>query len=107
GKELADGFITANALVLAKEAMAGMVWVKMVVMTSVVIGLALGGVGWAEYAASEAQTDQQPKARVIQPKTPAPEARAAASDSKPRVDLHGDPLPEGAVSRLGTIRFNH
>src|SRR5947208_7953280 len=33
---------------------------------------------------------------------PAPEAAAV-----PRVDRFGDPLPEGALLRLGTVRFKH
>ncbi len=35
------------------------------------------------------------------------QAPAAERKAEPRTDRFGDPLPEGAVSRLGTVRFNH
>jgi len=52
GKGAAEGFVTASALALVKDAMAGMVWMKKVVMVAMVIGLGFGGVGWAKYATS-------------------------------------------------------
>src|SRR5262249_39956678 len=50
--------------------------------------------------------------RVAGPRPPAedpPAAPAAAADEKPRgrTDEFGDPLPDGARFRLGTLRFQH
>jgi WD40 repeat protein len=32
---------------------------------------------------------------------------APTAATEPRLDLHGDPLPEGALARLGTLRLRH
>src|SRR5208337_3474241 len=32
---------------------------------------------------------------------------APRSVTRDRVDLYGDPLPEGALARLGSLKFNH
>ncbi len=34
-------------------------------------------------------------------------AVSPAQADKPRTDIHGDPLPPGAVARLGSVRFQH
>src|SRR5262245_5360219 len=42
----------------------------------------------------------------IRGEPPAQEGQPARA-KKVRVDLYGDPLPGGAIARLGTVRFRH
>ncbi len=43
-----------------------------------------------------------------QPESEVPPAAAEKRpEPRPAVDAHGDPLPDGAIARVGTLRFNH
>src|SRR5262249_31634593 len=68
-------------------------------LKAVCLGVLLAVVGLATALSSGATP--QPQA----PAAPAPAAPPPQVQNQPRLDRHGDPLPPGAVARLGTVRF--
>jgi RNA polymerase sigma factor (sigma-70 family) len=108
GGRVAGGVIPHRVVSPAEGAMKAMVASKLKIAAGLVLaaGLLAGGAGWAAFHArttTPAVPEQEaapPAARDADP--PKPEA-----EKPPRGDLHGDPLPEGAIARMGTTRFRH
>src|SRR5262245_22702944 len=105
GKALTAGIVSSQVATLLKGALQAMSLTKRKLALTFVLGLVLlgAGAGMAAYAAFANKPTQSSR-----------ELQASARDDKPapqakqsRVDLYGDPLPPGAVTRLGTVRFRH
>lgn len=94
---------TAKAVQLAEAVLRGMAALPWKTATTLLLTVCLvaGGVGVAHHTET---TKQAPASGA----TKAPRAvarRVERQEEKPRMDRYGDPLPEGALARLGTVRF--
>jgi hypothetical protein len=91
------------ACVLAQEVLQGMVMskVKAVAAAFLMVGvLTCGAAGLAHTTRTQPPLEVKPQGKAAVPPRPAAEQPA-------RLDRHGDPLPPGAIARLGTLRFRH
>jgi RNA polymerase sigma factor (sigma-70 family) len=92
--------LAPGAVALAQTALEGVVGtrVKIGLILLLAFVLVIGGVGLAS----------RPSPNPAPAETPPGEARPAADVALgPRTDLYGDPLPDGAVARLGSLQFRH
>jgi RNA polymerase sigma factor (sigma-70 family) len=87
---------STTAMSLAEVALNGSPAPPVKLLTFLVAGLVV--IGAAGYQASQ-KSDPPPKGQRPQP--------ANADKSKPNADRFDDPLPDGAIARLGTNRFRH
>jgi RNA polymerase sigma factor (sigma-70 family) len=100
--ETTRGF-SAAVLALVEEGMRSMMPVKWKLVSALLllsVSLA-GGMAAIHHAetAKQAPASEPPKETLSAARQPAWE------DAKPHSDRYGDPLPEGSLARLGTVRF--
>ena len=107
GKVAVGGGISATAVALAEEALKSMAAVKataiIVALTLALGGAGVAGSGWLQTSGATGALSLPATATAQAPQIkPGPQPKPK---NDPPVDLYGDPLPEGAVARLGTARF--
>jgi RNA polymerase sigma factor (sigma-70 family) len=98
GKTVAAGMVSANAVALAEGALTTMLTTKMKLAAALLLTVGLLGSGVRMFVQAD---DAAPPAPAAKP------AEAKAEEKPAATDTVGDPLPPGAVSRLGNLRWQH
>src|SRR5262249_28470349 len=103
-----DGGISATAAALAEGASHGTVGVptRIVALLALLLGLAAGGLGvfLAEPGGTEPAQASRTEAPAVRAPTEPPQMDEILP---PRQDRLGDPLPPGAIARMGSSRLRH
>ena len=103
-KAALNGSLGSSAGMLASSVLKAMLWGKAAGVMTVILAIA------AAASTTVAFVYHEPAGQTPEDKKPAVSAALKEADErKPRVrtDALGDPLPDGAIRRLGTLRFRH
>jgi RNA polymerase sigma factor (sigma-70 family) len=111
GKTTPAGLVPATALALAEGAIRTTQIKKwtaaalvLLLLSSLVSGLGLLALAPGGDAGEQKEVTQDARPKAV---PPAERAGERPLDKQPRTDAYGDPLPPGALARLGTLRFRH
>jgi RNA polymerase sigma factor (sigma-70 family) len=107
--EAASAGVSTSVALLARGTLHGMALTKLKLSLALILTLCLlgAGAGWAAHQALEAKaTGEQ---RKDEPQQPAKKAEAPKPEEgkQAKKDYYGDPLPPGALARMGTIQLRH
>lgn len=97
GKSAVAGAVSAEALVLAEGMLNTMISTKLKLVAVMLLAVGLLGTGTSVWL--QQGTAAQAPAAAVQPSS-------QPADGK-KGDVYGDPLPEGALARMGTLRWRH
>ncbi|HEY7428031.1 MAG TPA: sigma-70 family RNA polymerase sigma factor [Gemmataceae bacterium] len=103
--EQASGIVSANVARLVKGGLAHVAKGSTRLSVALAGWLGLLGAGLIACQTLKAWPDKTPDREP--PTAPAAERPAQERDKQARTDLAGDPLPPGALTRLGTTRLRH
>jgi RNA polymerase sigma factor (sigma-70 family) len=93
-----EGLVSGRVLGLAKGSVRAMTLTRIKIVAAVLLTVGV---------ASSAGVLAYPRPVEQQSAAPPPVAVKPADTGRPKGDRYGDPLPEGAIARLGTVRFRH
>jgi RNA polymerase sigma factor (sigma-70 family) len=95
----AAGAVSVQAIALAEGGVRAMSGARIKIATVLLLFLTLAGVGAGLF------TLQALGGKPAEGDRPEAGSPAAPAPDRPRADRYGDPLPPGAIARLGTVRF--
>ncbi len=95
---------SANVLTLTHQVLHAMLLtrLRLIAVAAISIAIACGGTIAYVRGSQESATKHAEAAVKLSPKAPAPDPQRKIQD---KIDRYGDPLPRGAVLRLGTLRY--
>jgi RNA polymerase sigma factor (sigma-70 family) len=107
GNAVVGGPISAGVMALAQETLAAMVATKVkFAAAAMIFCVAISGAGFVGYAKFYSQEGEQ-SGRTPTQRVQVDKSGAKEQASPNLADFNGDPLPVGALARLGTTRFRH
>jgi RNA polymerase sigma factor (sigma-70 family) len=94
------------AATLANGVLRAMGWHKLRVVGAILLAITSLATG-TTVAGYSAFSPEPPTGKRETSQSPDAKKASVAERGQPRVDLYGDPLPEGASARLGSMRWRH
>lgn len=103
------GAISAQAARLIAQGLRGLAFskAKLAMTVFLALGMIAAGAGFAAYQMTKNEHPQEKKEAQQNPLAQNSRPAPPPKETQPRIDRYGDPLPPGAIARLGTLRFRH